>query len=84
MLEKGMDEASMDNIAVRAGTTKPTVYAHFKSNCSPPSSSSSRRSSSARCAALRTTPPSRSRPSPSSVVVLWSWSAGGTPSAISV
>jgi len=31
MLEKGLDEASMDGIAARAGTTKPTVYAHFKS-----------------------------------------------------
>ncbi len=31
MLEKGLDEASMDDIAARAGTTKPTVYAHFKS-----------------------------------------------------
>jgi AcrR family transcriptional regulator len=31
MLEKGMDEASMESIAIRAGTTKPTVYAHFKS-----------------------------------------------------
>jgi AcrR family transcriptional regulator len=31
MLEKGLDETSMDDVAVRAGTTKPTVYAHFKS-----------------------------------------------------
>lgn len=31
MLEKGLVEASMDDIAARAGTTKPTVYAHFKS-----------------------------------------------------
>jgi AcrR family transcriptional regulator len=31
MLEKGLDEASMDDIAARAGTTKPTVYAHFRS-----------------------------------------------------
>ena len=31
MLEKGLDEASMDDIAARAGTTKPTVYAYFKS-----------------------------------------------------
>jgi AcrR family transcriptional regulator len=31
MLEKGLDEASMDDVADRAGTTKPTVYAHFKS-----------------------------------------------------
>lgn len=31
MLEKGLDEASMDDIAARAGTTKPTIYAHFKS-----------------------------------------------------
>ena len=31
MLEKGLDAASMDDVAARAGTTKPTVYAHFKS-----------------------------------------------------
>ncbi len=31
LLEKGLDEASMDDVAARAGTTKPTVYAHFKS-----------------------------------------------------
>ena len=31
MLEKGLDAASMDDVAVRAGTTKPTVYAHFNS-----------------------------------------------------
>jgi AcrR family transcriptional regulator len=31
LLEKGPDEASMDDVAARAGTTKPTVYAHFKS-----------------------------------------------------
>ena len=31
LLEKGLDEASMDDVADRAGTTKPTVYAHFKS-----------------------------------------------------
>ncbi|QEH34987.1 HTH-type transcriptional repressor BepR [Aquisphaera giovannonii] len=31
MLEKGVDAASMDDVAARAGTTKPTVYAHFKS-----------------------------------------------------
>jgi AcrR family transcriptional regulator len=31
MLEKGLDAASMDDVAERAGTTKPTVYAHFKS-----------------------------------------------------
>ena len=31
MLEKGLDEASMDDVADQAGTTKPTVYAHFKS-----------------------------------------------------
>jgi AcrR family transcriptional regulator len=31
MLEKGLDEASMDDVAACAGTTKPTVYAHFKS-----------------------------------------------------
>jgi AcrR family transcriptional regulator len=31
MLEKGLDEASMDDVAAQAGTTKPTVYAHFKS-----------------------------------------------------
>jgi AcrR family transcriptional regulator len=30
-IEKGMDAASMDDVAARAGTTKPTVYAHFKS-----------------------------------------------------
>jgi AcrR family transcriptional regulator len=31
LLEKGLDEASMDDVATCAGTTKPTVYAHFKS-----------------------------------------------------
>jgi AcrR family transcriptional regulator len=31
LLEKGLDEASMDDVAAFAGTTKPTVYAHFKS-----------------------------------------------------
>jgi AcrR family transcriptional regulator len=31
MLEKGLDETSMDDVAACAGTTKPTVYAHFKS-----------------------------------------------------
>src|SRR5271154_2516131 len=31
LLEKGFDEASMDDVAACAGTTKPTVYAHFKS-----------------------------------------------------
>jgi AcrR family transcriptional regulator len=31
LLEKGLDEASMDDVAACAGTTKPTVYAHFKS-----------------------------------------------------
>jgi AcrR family transcriptional regulator len=31
MMEKGLDAASMDDVAARAGTTKPTVYAHFKS-----------------------------------------------------
>jgi AcrR family transcriptional regulator len=31
ILEKGLDEASMDDVAACAGTTKPTVYAHFKS-----------------------------------------------------
>jgi AcrR family transcriptional regulator len=30
-LEIGLDDASMDDVAARAGTTKPTVYAHFKS-----------------------------------------------------
>jgi AcrR family transcriptional regulator len=30
-LEKGLDETSMDDVAAYAGTTKPTVYAHFKS-----------------------------------------------------
>jgi AcrR family transcriptional regulator len=29
--EKGLDEASMEDVAACAGTTKPTVYAHFKS-----------------------------------------------------
>jgi AcrR family transcriptional regulator len=28
-LEKGFDAANMDDVAARAGTTKPTVYAHF-------------------------------------------------------
>jgi AcrR family transcriptional regulator len=31
LLEKGLDEASMDDVAACAGVTKPTVYAHFKS-----------------------------------------------------
>lgn len=31
LLEKGLDEASMDDVAACAGTTKPTVYAHYKS-----------------------------------------------------
>jgi AcrR family transcriptional regulator len=31
LLQKGLDEASMDDVAAAAGTTKPTVYAHFKS-----------------------------------------------------
>jgi AcrR family transcriptional regulator len=31
LLEKGFDAASMEDVADRAGTTKPTVYAHFKS-----------------------------------------------------
>jgi AcrR family transcriptional regulator len=31
LMEKGVDEASMDDVAACAGTTKPTVYAHFKS-----------------------------------------------------
>lgn len=31
LLEKGLDEVSMDDVAAAAGTTKPTVYAHFKS-----------------------------------------------------
>ena len=31
LLDKGLDAASMDDVAARAGTTKPTVYAHFKS-----------------------------------------------------
>jgi AcrR family transcriptional regulator len=29
--ERGFDETSMDDVAAAAGTTKPTVYAHFKS-----------------------------------------------------
>jgi AcrR family transcriptional regulator len=28
-LEKGFDAANMDDVAAKAGTTKPTVYAHF-------------------------------------------------------
>jgi AcrR family transcriptional regulator len=31
LMEKGLDQASMDDVAASAGTTKPTVYAHFKS-----------------------------------------------------
>jgi AcrR family transcriptional regulator len=31
LLEKGLDDASMDDVAAAAGTTKPTVYAHYKS-----------------------------------------------------
>src|SRR5262245_37952538 len=31
LLETGLDDASMDGVAASAGTTKPTVYAHFKS-----------------------------------------------------
>jgi len=30
-LEKGFDASSIDDVAAQAGTTKPTVYAHFKS-----------------------------------------------------
>ncbi len=30
-LEKGLDASSIDDVAALAGTTKPTVYAHFKS-----------------------------------------------------
>lgn len=30
-LDKGLDAASMDDVAAQAGTTKPTVYAHFAS-----------------------------------------------------
>ena len=30
-LEQGLDASSMDDVAARAGTTKPTVYAHFRS-----------------------------------------------------
>jgi AcrR family transcriptional regulator len=30
-LDKGLDTASMDDVAAAAGATKPTVYAHFKS-----------------------------------------------------
>ena len=30
-LEQGFEASSMDDVAARAGTTKPTVYAHFKS-----------------------------------------------------
>jgi AcrR family transcriptional regulator len=30
-LEMGLEAASMDDVAARAGTTKPTIYAHFKS-----------------------------------------------------
>jgi AcrR family transcriptional regulator len=31
LLEKGLDASSMEDVAAHAGTTKPTVYAHFKS-----------------------------------------------------
>jgi AcrR family transcriptional regulator len=31
MLENGLEEASMEDVAAAAGTTKPTVYAHFGS-----------------------------------------------------
>ena len=31
LLERGWDAANMDDVAARAGTTKPTVYAHFAS-----------------------------------------------------
>lgn len=31
VLDKGLDQTSMDDVAAAAGTTKPTVYAHFKS-----------------------------------------------------
>ena len=31
LLENGWDATNMDDVAARAGTTKPTVYAHFKS-----------------------------------------------------
>jgi AcrR family transcriptional regulator len=29
--QKGLDASSMDDVAAQAGTTKPTIYAHFKS-----------------------------------------------------
>jgi AcrR family transcriptional regulator len=29
-LEKGFDATNMDDVAARAGTTKPTIYAHFE------------------------------------------------------
>jgi AcrR family transcriptional regulator len=31
LLERGLEDASMDDVAAAAGTTKPTVYAHFGS-----------------------------------------------------
>jgi AcrR family transcriptional regulator len=31
LLEKGLEDASMEDVAACAGTTKPTVYAHFES-----------------------------------------------------
>ena len=31
LLEKGLGASSMEDVAARAGTTKPTVYAHFNS-----------------------------------------------------
>jgi AcrR family transcriptional regulator len=31
LLEKGLDASSMEDVAAKAGTTKPTVYAHYRS-----------------------------------------------------
>ena len=85
MLEKGLDASSMDDVAARAGTTKPTVYAHFKSKEELFSAVVEliKGGSAASCGARTSTPPSRSRRSPSSAAGSWSWRAGATPSAIS-
>ena len=85
MLENGLDEASMDDIAARAGTTKPTIYAHFKSKDELFAAVVEfiKEKFLGMLAAPRTTPPTQSRRFLSSVVDSWSWHAGEMPLATS-